>query len=75
MGNFSTQGVIDDSAGIFGILFVYKIWLFCTGELGIMSRLLGSVDSEEMKENKIAQLDPRIQQCEEYVKNTNQELL
>lgn len=44
------------------------------GKLGLMSRLFGSIDTEEVKENKLAQLEQKIKQGEENVKQSDQEL-
>lgn len=40
-----------------------------------MSRLFGSVDTEEVRELKILQLEQKINQGEEVVKQTDQELM
>ena len=40
-----------------------------------MSRLFGSVDTEEVRELKIQQLDQKINQGEETVKQADQELM
>jgi hypothetical protein len=39
-----------------------------------MSRLFGSVDTEDVREIKVLQLDQKINQGEEIVKQTDQEL-
>ncbi|KAJ8676467.1 hypothetical protein QAD02_012254 [Eretmocerus hayati] len=44
------------------------------GKLGLMSRLFGSVDTEEVREMKVQQLDQKICQGEETVKQSDQEL-
>lgn len=40
-----------------------------------MSRLFGSVDTEEVRELKILQIDQKINQGEKTVKQTDQELM
>ncbi|XP_001606188.1 sorting nexin-4 [Nasonia vitripennis] len=45
------------------------------GKSGLMSRLFGSVDTEEVRELKILQLEQKINQGEEVVKQTDQELI
>lgn len=45
-----------------------------TGKSGIMSRLFGSVDTEEVRELKIVQLEQRIGQNEEMVKQVDEDL-
>ncbi|XP_011498413.1 PREDICTED: sorting nexin-4-like [Ceratosolen solmsi marchali] len=44
------------------------------GKSGLISRLFGSVDTEDVREIKILQLDQKINQGEEIVKQTDQEL-
>ncbi|XP_043269118.1 sorting nexin-4-like [Venturia canescens] len=44
------------------------------GKSGIMSRLFGSVDTEEVRELKIVQLEQRIGQNEEMVKQVDEDL-
>lgn len=44
------------------------------GKLGLMSRLFGSIDSEEMKESRINQLEQKTKQSEEHMKQINTEL-
>ncbi|XP_031834025.1 sorting nexin-4 isoform X1 [Nomia melanderi] len=44
------------------------------GKSGLMSRLFGSVDTEEVRELKILQLDQRIAQHEEAVKRVDEDL-
>ncbi|OXU24053.1 hypothetical protein TSAR_005731 [Trichomalopsis sarcophagae] len=45
------------------------------GKSGLMSRLFGSVDTEEVRELKILQLEQKINQGEEVVQQTDQELI
>ncbi|XP_058788669.1 sorting nexin-4-like isoform X2 [Phymastichus coffea] len=45
------------------------------GKSGLMSRLFGSVDTEEVRELKILQIDQKINQGEEVVRQSDQELV
>lgn len=45
------------------------------GKSGLMSRLFGSVDTEEVRELKVVQLEQRITQNEEAVKQADENLL
>lgn len=44
------------------------------GKAGLMSRLFGSVDTEEVRELKILQLEQRIAQHDEAVKQVDEDL-
>jgi len=44
------------------------------GKAGLMSRLFGSVDTEEVRELKILQLEQRIAQHDETVKQVDEDL-
>lgn len=46
----------------------------CTGKAGLMSRLFGSVDTEEVRELKILRLEHRITQQNEIVKQVDEDL-
>lgn len=56
------------------LCYIY-ICLSCfQGKAGLMSRLFGSVDTEEVRELKILQLEQRIAQHDETVKQVDEDL-
>lgn len=55
---------------------VYACGLFIhsTGKFGLMSRLFGSVDTEEVRELKVNLIDQRIQEGKNSILNAQEEL-
>jgi sorting nexin-4 len=48
--------------------------LLAAGKSGLMSRLLGSVDTEEVRELKVNLLDQRIQDAKKSIHSAQEEL-
>lgn len=52
----------------------YFIFLLYVGKSGLMSRLFGSVDTEEVRELKVNLLDQRIQEGKDGIRSAQEEL-
>jgi sorting nexin-4 len=50
------------------------VCLFSSGKSGLMSRLFGSVDTEEVRELKVNLIDQRIQEGKNSVHSAQEEL-
>lgn len=57
-----------------GCVHAYFIFLLCAGKSGLLSRLFGSVDTEEVRELKVNLLDQRIQEGKDGIRSTQEEL-